>query len=51
MDPLPCTATEKEVLEVETRENRLCELVRGVLVEKTTGHYESRVAICLESFS
>jgi Uma2 family endonuclease len=50
MDPLPGTATEKDVLEVERRENRLCELVRGVLVEKTTGHYESRVAVALIYF-
>jgi Uma2 family endonuclease len=50
MEPLPGTATEKDVLEIERRENRLCELVRGVLVEKTPGHYESRVAVVLGYF-
>jgi Uma2 family endonuclease len=42
--PLPGTATEQDVLDIEARENRLCELVDGVLVEKTAGYYESRVA-------
>ena len=50
MDPLPGTATERDVLDVEARENRLCELVRGVLVEKTTGHFESRLAAVLIYF-
>lgn len=34
-------ATEKDVLEIHDRENRLCELVDGVLVEKTIGSYET----------
>ncbi len=42
--PAPGTATEKDVLEVEVRENRLCELVDGTLVEKAMGFEESRVA-------
>ncbi len=42
--PAPGTATEKDVLEAETRENRLCELVDGTLVEKAMGFEESRVA-------
>jgi Uma2 family endonuclease len=50
MDPLPGTATEQDVLDIEARENRLCELVRGVLVEKTMGHFESRVAAVLIYF-
>jgi Uma2 family endonuclease len=50
MDPLPGTATEQDVLDIEARENRLCELVRGVLVEKTRGHFESRVAAVLIYF-
>jgi Uma2 family endonuclease len=50
MDPLPGTATEQDVLKIEARENKQCELVRGVLVEKTMGHFESRVAIVLAYF-
>jgi Uma2 family endonuclease len=43
-DPLPGTATEADVLEVERRESRLCELVDGVLVEKAVGYRESLLA-------
>jgi Uma2 family endonuclease len=43
--PAPGTATEKDVLEAEARENRLCELVDGTLVEKAVGFEESRLAI------
>src|SRR5205823_13692078 len=50
MNPLPGTATEEDVLDIEARENRLCELVRGVLVEKTMGHFESRIAMVLGHF-
>jgi Uma2 family endonuclease len=42
--PAPGTATEKDVLEGERRENRLCELVDGTLVEKAVGFEESRLA-------
>ena len=42
--PAPGTATEKDVLLAEERENRLCELVDGTLVEKTMGFEESRLA-------
>src|SRR5262249_3958216 len=45
--PAPGTATEQDVIDIEARENRLCELVDGVLVEKTVGYYESRVAAVL----
>jgi Uma2 family endonuclease len=45
--PAPGTATEKDVLEVEERENRLCELVDGTLVEKAVGFEEARVALRL----
>jgi Uma2 family endonuclease len=38
------TATEKDVLEAERRFGRICELVDGVLVEKTMGYLESMVA-------
>jgi len=45
--PTPGTATEKDVIAAEERENRLCELVDGVLVEKGMGYYESRLAVVL----
>lgn len=45
--PAPGTATEQDVIEVEHNENRLCELVDGVLVEKTVGFYESVLAVAL----
>jgi Uma2 family endonuclease len=54
LDPLPGTATEKDVLAVERREGRLCELVEGVLVEKVMGLEESflalRIAFYLQLF-
>lgn len=43
-NPPPGTATEQDVIDVEKRESRLCELVDGVLVEKTVGIYESNLA-------
>ena len=46
-DPAPGTATEQDVIDIEAREKRLCELVDGVLVEKPMGFYESRVAAVL----
>ena len=45
MDPPPGTATEQDVIDIEARESRLCELVDGVLVEKTVGIYESYLAV------
>jgi Uma2 family endonuclease len=45
--PAPGTATEKDVIEAERRENRLCELVDGTLVEKAVGFEESRLAVQL----
>ena len=45
--PAPGTATEKDVIEAEARENRLCELVDGTLVEKAVGFEESRLAMRL----
>jgi Uma2 family endonuclease len=45
--PLPGTATVADVLEIEAHEDRLCELVDGVLVEKPMGFTESRIAILL----
>jgi Uma2 family endonuclease len=42
--PPPGTATEKDVIEVERRENRSCELVDGTLVEKALGTKEGYLA-------
>jgi Uma2 family endonuclease len=54
LDPPPGTATEKDVLAVEQREGRICELVDGVLVEKAMGFTESflalRIAFFLQGF-
>lgn len=36
-DPLPGTATEEDVIALERQDNRLFELVDGVLMEKTMG--------------
>jgi Uma2 family endonuclease len=41
------TATEKHVVHVHDHENRLCELVNGVLVEKAMGSIESLLATLL----
>ena len=38
-NPPPGSATEQDVIDIEERESRLCELVDGVLVEKTVGYY------------
>ena len=46
-DPPPGTATEQDVIDIEARESRLCELVDGVLVEKTVGYYESYLTVRL----
>jgi Uma2 family endonuclease len=43
--PPPGTATEQDVIDMEERESRLCELVDGVLVEKALGVYESFLAM------
>jgi hypothetical protein len=40
-------ATEADLLRVLDSENRICELVDGVLVEKTIGYFESRLAVAL----
>jgi Uma2 family endonuclease len=45
--PLPGTATVEDVVEIEQRENRLFELVDGVLVEKIMDFSESRLAIAI----
>ena len=48
--PAPGTATEQDVIRLRDRYGRLCELVDGVLVEKTVGQFESRIAIVLGYF-
>jgi Uma2 family endonuclease len=45
--PSPGTATEEDVIRIEQEENRLCELVEGVLVEKPMGFRESLLATAL----
>jgi Uma2 family endonuclease len=40
-DPLPGTATEKDLIAANDHSNRLFELVNGVLVEKAVGYAES----------
>lgn len=42
--PLPGRATEEDVVRAEEKENVLCELVDGVLVEKVMGYPESSLA-------
>src|SRR5207244_3561876 len=42
--PAPGTAVEQDVIDLNDRENRLFELVEGVLVEKPMGFLESRLA-------
>jgi Uma2 family endonuclease len=46
-DPPPGTASEQDVVALEAQENRLFELVDGVLVEKVMGFYESYLALRL----
>jgi Uma2 family endonuclease len=50
LKPVPGTATERDVLDVYEKERRLCELVDGILVEKTVGAYESYLACLLAQF-
>ena len=46
-DPPPGSATERDVIEIHDRENRLCELIDGTLLEKTVGSFESYLALYL----
>jgi Uma2 family endonuclease len=46
-NPPPGMAKEADVLYADAHLNRLCELVDGVLVEKTMGYEESRLAMLL----
>lgn len=45
--PAPGTATEADILSADSRKERLCELVDGVLVEKPMGAIESMLAMIL----
>lgn len=45
--PAPGTATEDDVVAIAEHEDRMCELVEGVLVEKAVGYEESCLAIDL----
>jgi Uma2 family endonuclease len=47
LDPAPGTASEEDVVEIHDHEDRLYELVDGVLLEKTVGTYESYLAALL----
>lgn len=43
--PPPGMATEQDVLKAESHTGRVCELIDGVLVEKTMGYQESLIAV------
>jgi Uma2 family endonuclease len=43
--PPPGYATEEDVVRIKAREGRLCELEKGILVEKPMGWYESILAM------
>ncbi|MCD4727746.1 MAG: Uma2 family endonuclease [Pirellulales bacterium] len=46
-NPPPGLAMEHDVIEIHDRENRLCELSDGSLLEKTMGSYESYLAVLI----
>lgn len=48
--PAPGTATEKDVLAIRDHEDRLCELVDGVLVEKAMGFQEALLAMAIGTY-
>jgi Uma2 family endonuclease len=50
LHPAPGTATEEDVLALQASENRLCELIDGVLVEKAMATWEARVAAVIVFF-
>lgn len=47
LQPVPGTATKQDVLDVDRREGKLCELIDGVLVEKAVGFKQSLLAAYL----
>jgi Uma2 family endonuclease len=52
LHPAPGTATEQDVVNMNDHQDRLCELVDGILVEKAAamGYFEARVAIVLGTY-
>jgi Uma2 family endonuclease len=50
MVPPPGLATEKDLLSIIDSEDRICELIDGVLVEKPMGYFESQLAMLLGYF-
>ncbi len=50
MRPYPGTATEQDVTDLDDHHDRLCELIDGVLVEKTVGYEESELTLLLGYF-
>jgi Uma2 family endonuclease len=44
MHPPPGSATERDLIEWNDQKRGLCELIKGILVEKTAGLYESVIA-------
>lgn len=50
LHPMPGTATEADLLEIDGQRGRICELVDGVLVEKPMGREESEIAFLIGHF-
>jgi Uma2 family endonuclease len=50
VQPLPGQGTEEDVLSIQAHEDRTCELIDGILVEKAMSSFESRLAIVLGHF-
>lgn len=50
LDPLPGTATVRDLIRIQDRENRNFELIDGILVEKVMGAKESFIALKLAHF-
>src|SRR4051812_3749462 len=50
MDPAPGTATRDDAVYSKERFKLSCELVNGILVAKTMGYFESKIAIALAYF-
>ena len=49
LDPAPGAATEQDVVDLEAREDRLYELIDGVLLEKVLGYFEAYLACLLST--
>jgi len=50
LSPAPGHSTEEDLLELKAKRGQLCELINGVLVEKTMGWEESAIALELAFF-